>query len=165
MTYINYAKQEDSPGALALRLNGKIQDVYFSPTGHVVAHTLDSVDYRHRLVHGEHGCDRLVTSLPAIARDLMEDPMALKLRSRLILSAWRCLSRSSGWMADRLGARTVFRTAIAVFMRGSMLLRHVEHAGGFRRRAFVQGMGGAMMLPVGRLVILRSTPRRNWCRR
>ena len=99
----------------------------------------------------------LSTSLPAIARDLMQDPIALKLALTSYLVSLAVFIPISGWMADSLGARTVFRAAIAVFMAGSVLCALSSTLGGFVAARFVQGMGGAMMVPVGRLVILRST--------
>ena len=62
----------------------------------------------------------------------------------------------SGWVADRLGARTTFRTALAVFMAASIgcaLSRSLESFAAWR---LVQGVGGAIIVPVGRLIILRS---------
>src|SRR5690606_15923825 len=65
----------------------------------------------------------------------------------------------SGWMADRYGARNVFRAAIAVFVIGSVACAASNSLMSFVVARFLQGMGGAMMTPVGRLVLLRSTPR------
>jgi EmrB/QacA subfamily drug resistance transporter len=59
-------------------------------------------------------------------------------------------------MADRYGARTVFRVAIGVFMAGSLACASASSLGGFVAARFLQGMGGAMMVPVGRLLILRT---------
>ena len=61
-------------------------------------------------------------------------------------------------MADRFGARTVFRAALVVFMAGSLACAVANSLGGFVVARFLQGMGGAMMVPVGRLVLLRSVP-------
>jgi len=61
----------------------------------------------------------------------------------------------SGWRADRFGARTVFATAIVTFVVGSILCAMSSTLGGFVAARFFQGMGGAMMVPVGRLVLLR----------
>jgi EmrB/QacA subfamily drug resistance transporter len=65
----------------------------------------------------------------------------------------------SGWMADRFGARTVFRAAIVVFTLGSAACGFAQGLGDFILFRVIQGMGGAMMVPVGRLVILRSVPK------
>lgn len=99
----------------------------------------------------------IATSLPTIARDLHENPIALKLALTSYLLSLAVFIPISGWMADKFGARTVFRSAIAVFMGGSILCALSGSLGGFVAARFVQGMGGAMMVPVGRLVVLRST--------
>ncbi|MBS1211021.1 MAG: putative multidrug efflux protein [Proteobacteria bacterium] len=99
----------------------------------------------------------IATSLPTIARDLHEDPIALKLALTSYLLSLAVFIPISGWMADRFGARTVFRSAIGVFMGGSILCALSGSLAGFVAARFVQGMGGAMMVPVGRLVVLRST--------
>ncbi|WP_218586157.1 MFS transporter, partial [Pseudomonas sp. MWU12-2323] len=54
----------------------------------------------------------------------------------------------SGWMADRFGARRIFRSAIAVFVLGSVLCGFSGSLAGFVLARFIQGMGGAMMVPV-----------------
>jgi len=99
------------------------------------------------------------TSLPAIAQDLGEDPIALKLAITSYLVSLAIFIPISGWMADKYGARTVFRAAIGVFMAGSLACAGANSLEGFVFARFLQGMGGAMMVPVGRLVLLRSVPR------
>ena len=101
----------------------------------------------------------IATSLPAIAESLGEDPVALKLALTSYLVSLAIFIPVSGWMADRYGARTVFRAALAVFMAGSLACAAAGSLGGFVAARFVQGIGGAMMVPVGRLVILRSVPK------
>ena len=67
---------------------------------------------------------------------------------------------ASGWMADRFGARNVFRIAIGVFVLGSIgcaLSRSLEE---FVLARILQGAGGAMMTPVGRLILVRSIDKR-----
>ena len=101
----------------------------------------------------------IATSLPAIAESLNEDPVALKLAVTSYLVSLAIFVPVSGWMADRYGSRTVFRAALAVFMAGSLACAAAQSLGGFVAARFVQGMGGAMMVPVGRLVLLRSIPK------
>jgi EmrB/QacA subfamily drug resistance transporter len=101
----------------------------------------------------------IATSLPAIAADLGEDPIALKLALTSYLLSLAVFIPVSGWMADRFGARTVFRAAIVVFTLGSAACGFAQGLGDFILFRIVQGMGGAMMVPVGRLVILRSVPK------
>src|SRR5918998_20469 len=99
------------------------------------------------------------TSLPVIAADLGEDPIALKLAITSYLVSLAVFIPISGWMADRFGSRNVFAAALAVFMAGSLACAAASSLGGFVLARFFQGMGGAMMIPVGRLVILRSVPK------
>src|SRR3712207_3696657 len=96
------------------------------------------------------------TSLPVIAGDLGADPIALKLALTAYLVSLAVFIPVSGWMADRFGSRTVFAAALGVFMAGSLACAASSSLGGFVLARFFQGMGGAMMVPVGRLVILRS---------
>src|SRR4051794_17891434 len=99
------------------------------------------------------------TSLPMIAADLAVDPLALKLAITFYLVSLAIFIPISGWMADRFGARTIFRGAIGVLMAGSLACAWANSLESFVLARFFQGMGGAMMVPVGRLVLLRSVPR------
>jgi EmrB/QacA subfamily drug resistance transporter len=101
----------------------------------------------------------IATSLPAIAADLHEDPIALKLALTSYLLSLAVFIPVSGWMADRFGARTVFRAAIVVFTVGSAACGFAQSLPDFVAFRILQGMGGAMMVPVGRLVILRTVPK------
>ncbi len=65
----------------------------------------------------------------------------------------------SGWMADRFGATNIFRIAIAIFVVGSMACAFSNSLPAFVFSRFLQGVGGSMMTPVARLVLLRATPR------
>src|SRR4051794_13000072 len=102
----------------------------------------------------------IATSLPAIAVDIGTSPLALKLAVTSYLLSLAVFIPMSGWTADRYGARTVFRAAIAVFMLGSIGCALSTSLTGFVIARIVQGMGGAMMTPVGRLVLLRSVDKR-----
>jgi EmrB/QacA subfamily drug resistance transporter len=101
------------------------------------------------------------TALPAIARDIGANPLALKLAITSYLLSLAIFIPASGWTADRFGARTVFRTAIAVFMLGSIGCALSSSLTDFVIARIVQGMGGAMMTPVGRMVMVRSVPKRD----
>jgi EmrB/QacA subfamily drug resistance transporter len=101
----------------------------------------------------------IATSLPAIAADLGEDPVALKLALTSYLLSLAVFIPLSGWVTDRFGARTVFRAAIAVFTLGSAACGFAQGLPDFVAFRILQGIGGAMMVPVGRLVILRSVPK------
>jgi EmrB/QacA subfamily drug resistance transporter len=103
----------------------------------------------------------IATSLPAIAADIGASPLELKLAITSYLLALAIFIPASGWMADRFGARTVFGTAIGVFMIGSIGCALSHSLGNFVIARFIQGMGGAMMSPVGRLVLIRTVDKRN----
>ncbi len=101
----------------------------------------------------------LATSLPAIASDLHQDPIALKLALTSYMLTLAVFIPASGWVADKLGARTVFCTAIAVFTLGSICCGAAVSLPTLIGARVFQGLGGAMMVPVGRLVLLRTTPK------
>src|SRR5262245_52566730 len=100
------------------------------------------------------------TSLPAIAADIGTSPLALKLAVTCYLLSLVVFIPASGWTADRFGARTVFRAAIAVFVIGSIGCALASSLTHFVIARILQGMGGAMMTPVGRLVLVRTVDRR-----
>jgi EmrB/QacA subfamily drug resistance transporter len=101
----------------------------------------------------------IATSLPAIAKDLHEDPISLKLALTSYLISLAIFIPASGWAADRFGARTIFRAAILVFTLGSILCGISATLPGLVGARVIQGLGGAMMVPVGRLLLLRSVER------
>ena len=98
----------------------------------------------------------LSTALPAIAQSLGENPLRLNLAISSYLLSLAVFIPASGWVADRFGARHVFRAAIAIFMLGSILCGVSDTLFEFIGARILQGIGGAMMVPVGRLVLLRS---------
>ena len=102
----------------------------------------------------------IATALPAIAADIGTNPLALKLAVTSYLLSLAIFIPASGWTADRFGARTVFRAAIAVFVLGSIGCALSSSLTDFVIARVVQGMGGAMMTPVGRMVLVRSISRR-----
>jgi EmrB/QacA subfamily drug resistance transporter len=102
----------------------------------------------------------IATSLPAIAADIGANPLALKLAITSYLLSLAIFIPASGWTADRFGARTVFRAAIAVFVIGSIGCAMSSSLTDFVIARIVQGMGGAMMTPVGRMVLVRSISKR-----
>jgi EmrB/QacA subfamily drug resistance transporter len=98
----------------------------------------------------------IATSLPAIAADIGTSPLTLKLAITSYLLSLAVFIPASGWTADRFGARLVFSGAVAVFMVGSIGCALSTNITDFVIARILQGMGGAMMTPVGRLVLLRS---------
>ena len=101
----------------------------------------------------------IATSLPMIATDIGTQPIALQLALTTYLVALAIFIPISGWMADRFVARNVFRTAIAVFVIGSIACAVSDSLLTFVLSRFLQGMGGSMMAPLARLILVRSTPK------
>lgn len=106
----------------------------------------------------------LSTSLPLIAKDLGESPITLKLALTTYLISLAVFIPVSGWIADRFGTRNVFRTAIGVFVVSSICCGISTNLPELVIARFVQGMGGAMMVPVGRLALLKSVEKRDMVR-
>ena len=101
----------------------------------------------------------IATALPEIARSMGENPLHLSLAITSYLLSLAVFIPASGWMADRFGARFVFRAAIVVFVAGSVLCGMSETMYQLVGARVLQGIGGAMMVPIGRLVILRTVPK------
>lgn len=99
----------------------------------------------------------IATALPAIAADINTNPIALKLALTSYLVAVATFIPLSGWMADRFGAKRVFVAAIIVFMAGSLACAVANTLTWFVGSRFLQGMGGAMMTPIARLILVRGT--------
>jgi EmrB/QacA subfamily drug resistance transporter len=106
----------------------------------------------------------IVTSLPVLARDLGESPITLKLAVTSYVIGLGVFIPICGWVADRFGSRTVFRTAIGIFMAGSLMCAASSALPFFVFARFIQGLGGALMVPVGRIIIFRSIPKSQFIR-
>jgi EmrB/QacA subfamily drug resistance transporter len=98
----------------------------------------------------------IATALPTMAKAFGSDPVHMNVTLTSYLLSLAVFIPASGWMADRYGTRTVFRAAIAVFTLGSILCGRADSLGFLVFARILQGMGGAMMVPVGRLVLLRT---------
>lgn len=101
----------------------------------------------------------LATALPSIAASLGESPLKLNLAITSYLFSLAVFIPVSGWVADRFGARTVFRIAIIIFTVGSLLCGLADSFWTLVGARVLQGFGGALMVPVGRMVMLRSIPK------
>ena len=101
----------------------------------------------------------IATSLPAIAANIGAEPTSLKLALTSYFVALAIFIPLSGWVADRFGATNVFRVAIIVFVVGSIACAFSNSLLTFVLARFLQGIGGSMMTPIARLVLVRSTPR------
>lgn len=98
----------------------------------------------------------LATALPAIAEAFGENPLKMNLAITSYLFSLAVFIPISGWMADRHGTRTIFRAAIIVFTLGSILCGLSQSFWELVGARVLQGIGGAMMVPVGRLLVVRS---------
>jgi EmrB/QacA subfamily drug resistance transporter len=101
----------------------------------------------------------IAVAIPAMARDLGETPLRLSLVITSYLLSLAVFIPVSGWIADRFGARRVFCAAVLIFAGGSALCGIADSLPLLIATRIVQGVGGAMMTPVGRLMLLRSFPR------
>lgn len=100
----------------------------------------------------------MVTALPSIATSLAVPPLHLNLAITAYLLSLAVFLPLSGWLADRFGARRVFCLAIALFSLGSALCGMAGSLPELVVFRILQGLGGAMMVPVGRLILLRAVP-------
>ncbi|MEO6823533.1 MAG: MFS transporter, partial [Nitrosospira sp.] len=99
------------------------------------------------------------TAIPAMAASLQATPLSLKaVVASYILSLAVCIP-VSGWMADRYGTRRVFSTAVVIFTLSSILCGLAVNVPMLVAARILQGMGAAMMMPVGRLAIIRTFPK------
>jgi EmrB/QacA subfamily drug resistance transporter len=97
----------------------------------------------------------VATALPSMARDLGVDPVHLSVAITSYLVTLCVFIPVSGWIADRFGARRVFMAAIVVFTVASAFVGLSQGIGTLVAARVLQGIGGAMMVPVGRLLLLR----------
>ena len=103
----------------------------------------------------------IATAAPAIARDLGTQPVAINAAMTSYLITLAVGIPVSGWLTDRFGARRIFMLAIAIFTISSALCAISPDLAVLCLVRIVQGIGGSMMVPVGRLVVLRNTSKRN----
>ncbi|MDB5507237.1 MAG: transporter [Devosia sp.] len=101
----------------------------------------------------------IATSLPAIAADIGAEPISLKLAFTAYFVALAIFIPISGWMADRFGAKNIFRLALFIFVLGSISCAFSNSLLTFVGSRFFQGIGSSMMAPIARLLLVRMTPR------
>ena len=106
----------------------------------------------------------LVTALPNIAKTFGTSAAGLDLSVSAYLVTLSFMIPASGWVADRLGAKRVYGAAILLFILASILCGASQTAWQFIAARILQGLGGAMMVPVGRLIVLRETDKRELIR-
>ncbi len=99
------------------------------------------------------------TALPAMARSLGESPLQMQSVVFSYALAVASFIPASGWVADRFGTRRTFLAAIVLFTLGSLACALSPTLRWLVAARVLQGIGGAMLLPVGRLAVMRSVPR------
>ncbi len=99
------------------------------------------------------------TALPAMAASLGESPLRMQSVIIAYVLTMAIVIPASGWLADRFGTRKVFFSAILLFTIGSVLCASASGLHMLVIARIIQGVGGAMLLPVGRLALLRALPR------
>ena len=99
----------------------------------------------------------IATALPQMAHAFAISPNALSLGMSAYMIALAIFIPASGWVADRFGSRSVFFSAIVTFTIASVLCGLSQNVVEFTAARVLQGMGGALMVPVGRLIVVRST--------
>lgn len=102
------------------------------------------------------------TALPSMAISLGESPLRMQAVAASYSLAVAMLIPASGWLSDRVGTRRVFVAAIALFTIGSLACAVSRDLAQLVASRVLQGVGGAMLLPVGRLTVLRVVPRREF---
>jgi EmrB/QacA subfamily drug resistance transporter len=101
----------------------------------------------------------ITPAIPKMAESFAVPPVALNTGVSAYMLTLGVFIPVSGWMADRFGARKVFASAIVLFTVASLLCALAPTLSSFVLMRILQGIGGAMMVPVGRLVVLRVTPK------
>ncbi|HHX7872237.1 TPA: MFS transporter [Klebsiella pneumoniae] len=99
------------------------------------------------------------TALPDMARDFGVTAVELNIGISAYLITLAVLIPASGWIADRFGARAIFTLALAIFTLASVFCGLSTEVHIFVAMRILQGVGGALMVPVGRLAVLRTTPK------
>jgi EmrB/QacA subfamily drug resistance transporter len=103
----------------------------------------------------------IATALPQMGKSFHVSPVDLNIGMTAYLLMLAVFIPISGWVADRVGARSVFVSAIAIFTVSSILCGLSNGILAFTAARIIQGIGGAMMVPVGRLVVLRTVEKHN----
>jgi EmrB/QacA subfamily drug resistance transporter len=103
----------------------------------------------------------ITTALPQMAQSFGVRPADMSVGMSAYLLALAVFIPISGWVADRYGSRRVFGGALALFTLASILCGMSQTLGQFTAARVLQGLGGAMMVPVGRLAVLRATEKKD----
>ncbi len=101
----------------------------------------------------------LNTAIPTIAKDFLEEPIYLKVALTSYLIGLAIFIPISGWLTDKFGARNIFIMGLVVFGTGSYLCGCSNSIASISLFRFIQGIGGAIMMPVARIILIKSYPR------
>lgn len=101
----------------------------------------------------------VTTAMPAMAASLGTDPVSMNITITAYLLAAAVFVPISGWAADRFGARRMFMTSVILFTLSSLTCALSGSLGELVAWRILQGLGGAMMVPVGRILLVRGTPK------
>jgi EmrB/QacA subfamily drug resistance transporter len=151
--------RRDSPRATAL---GQGNDTSSKRGGPAEKHSLGALPYVVAATFFMEYLDTTIiaTALPQMAHAFAISPNALSLGMSAYMIALAIFIPASGWVADRFGSRSVFFAAIVTFTIASVLCGLSQNVVQFTGARVLQGMGGALMVPVGRLIVVRSTDKR-----
>ena len=106
----------------------------------------------------------IATALPQMGKTFHESPVALNIGMTAYMLSLSVFIPLSGWLVDRYGARGVFTVAIAIFTLASMLCGLCDNLTEFTLARILQGFGGAMMVPVGRIAVYKDTEKEDLIR-
>ena len=99
------------------------------------------------------------TALPSMAQSLGESPLHMHMVIVSYVLTVAVMLPASGWLADRVGVRNIFFSAIVLFTAGSLFCAQAATLDQLILARVLQGVGGAMMVPVGRLTVMKIVPR------
>src|SRR5690606_17412509 len=99
------------------------------------------------------------TALPSMAKSLGESPLHMHMVFVAYVLTVAVMLPASGWLADKVGVRNIFFTAIVLFTAGSLFCAQANTLDQLIMARALQGIGGAMMVPVGRLTVMKIVPR------
>ena len=99
------------------------------------------------------------TALPSMAKSLGESPLHMHMVIVSYVLTVAVMLPASGWLADKVGVRNIFFTAIVLFTAGSLCCAMANTLDQLIMARVLQGVGGAMMVPVGRLTVMKIVPR------
>ncbi|MEB6378384.1 MFS transporter [Leclercia adecarboxylata] len=102
------------------------------------------------------------TALPSMAKSLGESPLHMHMVIVAYVLTVAVMLPASGWLADKVGVRNIFFTAIVLFTAGSLFCARAETLNELVMARVLQGVGGAMMVPVGRLTVMKIVPREQY---